>query len=431
MTPAGLRAALVALLAADLSDEDLAALVTIGTLPVASLAPRAQAGAKVRSAAYLERQAERARGRRAARRGADAGADAMGPTGPTQGADAGPTLAPQAVGTRASDLQICSASADLQISGAQPQTPLRLPSVASPQGPTRGRRTGADAPADRASGRPSPSPPPKGAQLDEETQARRAAIAAGIEAAMVASAKGLATEPRTPEAPEGAAAPRQLPQERPAATGRPDVTTRLADAATGLQAPPAALVASEPVEAPSGPATGLLEPTPAGGPPRPRKRATPPLRLVPSGPAPEPAKRVAPRTRCPTSDDPNAPAWLAAHGLPALDDPEHGAEVTACLDHHGARANTMADWKAAWRTWQRNAAAFAARRAGPGLIGANGLPMSPTNRIDRWGKVRQIEPLLPRDENGVRLLPSGKPEQRLEALPPHLCVGVNENRLAL
>lgn len=91
---------------------------------------------------------------------------------------------------------------------------------------------------------------------------------------------------------------------------------------------------------PSGPNPLTLQPSPAR-PPRPAKTQK---RQLPATWSPRPQERERAR----------------AAGI----DPDHEAE--RFRDHHTARANTMADWDAAFRTWIGNAPRFAdGTRAGP------------------------------------------------------------------
>lgn len=103
--------------------------------------------------------------------------------------------------------------------------------------------------------------------------------------------------------------------------------------------------------------------------------ASPPLITEPSGPDP--------LTLQPSPAKPPRPAKATKHRLPATWSPrpqerERAAreginvelEAERFRDHHTARANTMADWDAAFRTWLGNAPRFAAgtqhgQRAGP------------------------------------------------------------------
>jgi len=72
-------------------------------------------------------------------------------------------------------------------------------------------------------------------------------------------------------------------------------------------------------------------------------------------PAKAPRARSAVKaTRAPASDDPAAPAWLAAEGLPALDDPTHGPNIVRMLDWSqtspkGAKLKWSLVWKRVWR----------------------------------------------------------------------------------
>lgn len=91
------------------------------------------------------------------------------------------------------------------------------------------------------------------------------------------------------------------------------------------------------------------------------------LLVGPARPARKPAKAPAEpkrKTRCPSSTDPDAPAWLAREGIPPLGGPL-GAEVAKMLDHHAARGNLFLSWPAVWRTWDKNADAYGKRAHGP------------------------------------------------------------------
>lgn len=55
------------------------------------------------------------------------------------------------------------------------------------------------------------------------------------------------------------------------------------------------------------------------------------------------------------------------------------AELEAFRDHHTARANTMADWDAAWRTWMRNWSRFRARN-GSQIAQDRSQPTPPVDR---------------------------------------------------
>lgn len=54
-----------------------------------------------------------------------------------------------------------------------------------------------------------------------------------------------------------------------------------------------------------------------------------------------------------TSIPEDAAAWLATLSIPA------SAEATHFTDYHRSRGSVMADWRAAWRTWQANSKRFA------------------------------------------------------------------------
>jgi hypothetical protein len=69
--------------------------------------------------------------------------------------------------------------------------------------------------------------------------------------------------------------------------------------------------------------------------------------------------RVASKRRLPDGWAPTPPGVVYATNR-CLD---VDAEVAAFTDYHQAKATTMADWNAAWRTWCRNAVTFAARAA--------------------------------------------------------------------
>lgn len=67
-----------------------------------------------------------------------------------------------------------------------------------------------------------------------------------------------------------------------------------------------------------------------------------------------PAKRA---TRCPAEDDPGLPAWLAANGIPALDDRTYGREVYKFAAYHSQRVKdpTSNRWKGRWVAWRSKA----------------------------------------------------------------------------
>lgn len=87
-----------------------------------------------------------------------------------------------------------------------------------------------------------------------------------------------------------------------------------------------------------------------------------------SAPKPPARSRRKPATGIPADVAP----WLASLGIP----PESDPEVAKFLDHHRSKANTFADWLAAWRNWQRRSAEYA---------GSNGhqveLPAEPRRHI--------------------------------------------------
>lgn len=61
-------------------------------------------------------------------------------------------------------------------------------------------------------------------------------------------------------------------------------------------------------------------------------------------------------TRCPESVDPEAPAWLEDHGIPALSS-KFGADVAMMLDHFAAAPPSKAvksNWAATWRNWAKS-----------------------------------------------------------------------------
>lgn len=65
------------------------------------------------------------------------------------------------------------------------------------------------------------------------------------------------------------------------------------------------------------------------------------------------------KSRCPSSVAPPEVLlpWLSAHDMKLT------TEVARFLDFHAGKGNTMADWRAAWRTWQGNGARFGRRTA--------------------------------------------------------------------
>lgn len=99
--------------------------------------------------------------------------------------------------------------------------------------------------------------------------------------------------------------------------------------------------------------------------------------VVPPSGDPPPPRRGKPK-RPHTGIPADVPSWLSGLGIPPEDDPE----VAKFLDHHRAKGSTFVDWAAAWRTWQRRSAVFAAR---DGLNGQAELPAEPRRHIPMPG----------------------------------------------
>jgi len=79
----------------------------------------------------------------------------------------------------------------------------------------------------------------------------------------------------------------------------------------------------------------------------------------------------------------------AAHGVA-----DAAREFAAFADYHRARGSTMADWDAAWRTWVRNAVAFAARdrrsreRGGGQYLSAAEKSLQGVDALREWARER-------------------------------------------
>lgn len=85
--------------------------------------------------------------------------------------------------------------------------------------------------------------------------------------------------------------------------------------------------------------------------------------------APSKPKRTAARSRMPDNFE-LSPEMYDEAGQSGFGDEKIGEMFRCFCDHHRAKGNLMADWRAAWRTWIRNEVRFNRERNG-GRDGAN------------------------------------------------------------
>ena len=117
------------------------------------------------------------------------------------------------------------------------------------------------------------------------------------------------------------------------------------------------------------------------------------------------APKRKPQTGIPDEFEAGCPLDCRAFAVQHIPEQEVGHEWSQFLDHHRKGDSRFSDWRAAWRTWARNAGRYRAgrtsggqapvgkRQAGDGLVGAAARRLA-SLKADKQGRVEPVDGAL-------------------------------------